>query len=136
MPRNDPRPQRKRKTPKKGARCGKRINFRTMKSVFQGTELKQRLTELRTPPSEKLALGQRVWVKVTSYCDWPGVIWSIDLCLKKIVPELVHSYTPGRKLISLLFVLMDFRKCFGAFLWRSKQHVLQEIQHQTHRRRL
>ena len=80
-------------------------------------------------PSEKHVMGQRVWVKVASYCDWPGIIWSIDMCFKKIIPELVNSYSPGQKLNFDKQMLSWFRECFGEILWGSKQYVLQEIEH-------
>lgn len=92
----------KKQSAKARARWGTLLRNDRVSDESSGEPLRQRLGEMRTMPSEKFPIGQRVWVKVPSYCDWPGIIWSVDLCLKKITPELISSYTSGH-LIPLSF---------------------------------
>ena len=39
--------------------------------------------------------GSQLWVKQRGMCHWPVVMWSLDLCMKKDIPQLLESFKDG-----------------------------------------
>ncbi|KAL0042559.1 hypothetical protein WJX79_003671 [Trebouxia sp. C0005] len=39
--------------------------------------------------------GTQLWVKLRGMCHWPVVMWSLELCMKKDVPQLLTSFKEG-----------------------------------------
>ncbi|KAL0040507.1 hypothetical protein WJX77_009181 [Trebouxia sp. C0004] len=39
--------------------------------------------------------GTQLWVKLRGMCHWPVVMWSMELCMKKDVPQLLTSFREG-----------------------------------------
>jgi hypothetical protein len=39
--------------------------------------------------------GTQLWVKLRGMCHWPVVMWSMELCMKKDVPQLLTSFKEG-----------------------------------------
>ncbi|GMH33587.1 hypothetical protein BSKO_01421 [Bryopsis sp. KO-2023] len=64
-----------------------------------GRSLKKILEEIKAVSSPRFPVGLRVWVKTLGYGEWAGIVWNAGLCLKKILPDVVQSYSPGSLLI-------------------------------------
>lgn len=39
--------------------------------------------------------GSQLWVKQRGMCHWPVVMWSLDLCMRKDLQQLLESYKDG-----------------------------------------
>ncbi len=44
--------------------------------------------------------GTQLWVKLRGMCHWPVVMWSMELCMKKDVPQLLTSFKEGLHKVS------------------------------------
>ena len=60
-----------------------------------------RLYSIKHPSIAVPSSGTQLWVKLRGMCHWPVVMWSLDLCMKKDMPQLLTSFKPGNNLQQL-----------------------------------
>ena len=45
--------------------------------------------------NDSMWAGTQLWVKQRGMCHWPVVMWSLDLCMKQDIPQLLDSFKDG-----------------------------------------
>ncbi|KAK9808905.1 hypothetical protein WJX72_006126 [[Myrmecia] bisecta] len=65
----------------------------------EGPQLVVRLAEADAARSEVWPAGTRLWVKLRGSCPWPVVMWSLELCRRKDIPQLLTAFHQGQVLV-------------------------------------
>ncbi|GMH33235.1 hypothetical protein BSKO_01069 [Bryopsis sp. KO-2023] len=66
--------------------------------VTSGEELNKLIARIMDEPMD-FEPGTRVWIKSPSFCDWPGVIWSLKATARTDWPDILKAYAKGSTLV-------------------------------------